>query len=136
MTVLVAFPAPARLLSANDRDHWRRRSQLVKTWRHTTRLAAHRIGPQPPSVIHLTLPVRDNRRRDPMNYYPTMKVCVDGLVDAGCWPDDTPDYVRTLEPVLRVGGMVEIRLLPMPGPNLPDDPTAPEWVTIMLDEDA
>lgn len=112
--ITILFPAPAKLLSANDRDHWRKRAELVRYWRQRTHLAARHLGPQPPSVVHLTLPVRDRRRRDPMNYYPTLKAVVDGLVDAGCWPDDTPDYVRTVEPVLDPDAdVVMIRLEPM-----------------------
>lgn len=116
MMLRITFPPPAKLLSANDRDHWRKRAQLVRAWRQHTFLlvAALNLGPQPPSVVHLTLPVRDRRRRDPMNYYPTLKAVVDGLVDAGCWPDDTPDYVRTVEPVLDPDAdVVMIRLEPM-----------------------
>lgn len=44
----------------------------------------------------------DRRRRDPHNFAPTLKHVIDGLVDAGLWPDDTPEYVRTLEPALAV----------------------------------
>ena len=47
-------------------------------------------------------PVVDRRRRDPHNFAPTLKHVIDGLVDAGLWPDDTPEYVRTLEPALAV----------------------------------
>lgn len=37
-------------------------------------------------------------------YFAAVKACVDGLVDAGIWPDDTPDWVTTTEPVLNVIG--------------------------------
>ena len=36
---------------------------------------------------------RDRLRRDQDNLVPTLKPCIDGLVDAGVIPDDTPEYV-------------------------------------------
>ena len=71
---------------------------------------AARPGAQPPSIVEVSLPVRDNRRRDPHNYYPTVKAIVDGLVDAGLWPDDTPEFVRTVEPVLHRAADVVVRI--------------------------
>ena len=97
----LSFGQPAPLLSMNDRHHWRTRNRLVKLWRTTTRDYAKLTGsPHGPSIVAVRLPVRDSRRRDPHNYYPTVKAIVDGLVDAGIWPDDTPEYVTTVEPVL------------------------------------
>jgi len=47
-----------------------------------------------PSFVRVTFGVRDpGRRRDPHNYMPTVKAIIDGLVDAGVWPDDTPEDV-------------------------------------------
>lgn len=112
-----SFQAPAPLLSMNDRHHWRKRAELVKAWRE----AAYYGWWQPPSPrpgcrceVAVTLTVRDRRRRDPHNYYPTVKAIIDGLVDAGVWPDDTPEWVTTREPVLRVGSdrLVIVRLTP------------------------
>ena len=57
-----------------------------------------------PWDVHVRLDVPDKRRRDPANYAPTIKCLVDGLTDAGWWPDDTPEYVRTHEPELRPVG--------------------------------
>lgn len=107
------FPQPHRLISMNDRDHWRQRSRRVKAWRAATHgaVAARRPGASrwiaagqslPPGIVHVQLPVPDSRRRDPHNYYPTIKAIVDGLVDAGLWPDDTPEWVTTTEPTLVV----------------------------------
>ena len=41
---------------------------------------------------------RDKRRRDPSNLIATQKPILDGLVDAGLVPDDTPEYVNELMP--------------------------------------
>jgi hypothetical protein len=114
-TTTIRFRPPARLLSMNDRHHWRVRARLARDWRLAAQVAARNahisgqfIGhvgyiahlPMPPSVISIVLPVRDSRRRDPHNYFATVKPIVDGLVDAGLWPDDTPEWVTTTEPTL------------------------------------
>lgn len=119
MTLIVAFPAPAQLMTLNQRHHWAVRSQLTKRWRNTAAQAAWQIPQprrQPPATVELVLPVADQRRRDPHNYSPTLKAVIDGLVDAGLWPDDTPEYVRTLEPRLVVArnADVEVHLTPHP----------------------
>jgi crossover junction endodeoxyribonuclease RusA len=115
-TTTIRFRPPARLLSMNDRHHWSVRARLARDWRLAAQVAtrnAHSSGrfgsdqvgyfahlPMPPSVISIVLPVRDSRRRDPHNYFATVKPIVDGLVDAGLWPDDTPEWVTTTEPTL------------------------------------
>lgn len=103
MTVTIEFEKPADLLLANDRPHWSRRARLTRIWRTTTALHAHRVlgagrtaRAQPPSYVRVTFPVTVDRRRDSDGPAPTVKAVVDGLVDAGLWPDDTPDYVETL----------------------------------------
>jgi crossover junction endodeoxyribonuclease RusA len=114
-TTTIRFRPPTRLLSMNDRHHWSVRARLARDWRLAAQVAARnarnsgqfigQVGyifhpPLPPSVISIVLPVRDSRRRDPHNYFATVKPCVDGLVDAGLWPDDTPEWVTTTEPTL------------------------------------
>lgn len=121
---------PCRLLSMNDRQHWRARSQLIRCWRTTTMehtlqqlagisrddaaVAAYRlyhlrrplpadlVVSLPPVIVAPTYPVPDRRERDPHNYYPTTKACVDGIADVASWPSDGPDWVTTLEPRLAV----------------------------------
>jgi hypothetical protein len=119
MTVTITFPEPADRLMSNDRPHWSRRARLTRIWRQATALHAHRtLGPgrknraQPPSFVRVTFPVTVNRRRDSDGPAPTVKAIVDGLVDAGCWPDDTPNYVETLGSRFEKGGMVIVELIP------------------------
>ena len=108
--VVFEFPPPAPLLSMNDRGHWRTRSTRTKEWRTMTAYAA--LGTRqrnlPPGIVAVELPVRDNRRRDPHNYFATVKPIVDGLVDASFWPDDTPEWVTTVEPRLWRGTTVRV----------------------------
>lgn len=97
-------PTGTTLLSMNDRDHWRSHALRVRWWR----AAAHRAGlripgdmrPTGPVTVTVVLPVADRRVRDPHNYFATVKPIIDGLTDAGLWPDDGPDHVTTTEPRL------------------------------------
>lgn len=101
------FTAPARALTENQRLHWAQRARLVRAWRTTTAwqaLSAYgRLDPMSPSTVDIAIPVRTAHKRDPHNWTPTCKAIVDGLVDAGWWPDDNSDWVTVLEPVLVVG---------------------------------
>ncbi len=82
-------------LTANQRLHWGERGRRTVYWRHYTCVVARearipaliRIG------VHLEIHPPDRRRRDPSNWMPTQKACVDGLVDARVVPDDSPAYV-------------------------------------------
>ena len=115
--VEIRFTPPVQLLNMNQRLHWTVQRRLAREWRSAACWAATAIATsprwrrQPPCFVFVELPVADRRRRDPANYAPTVKHIVDGLVDAGCWPDDTPEWVTTTEPTLRVGGeLVVVRL--------------------------
>lgn len=104
----LSFPAPAALINMNGRMHWSKLGTLVAAWRgaaawHSLRHYKHTDG-LPAAIVDVALPVKGNRRRDPMNMVPTVKAIVDGLVDAGWWADDSAAYVRVLEPTLVVGG--------------------------------
>ena len=111
--------APFRLLSANDRAHWRARARNVRTWRQWAHITGHQFRHQTgwapvPCTVTVELPVRDRRRRDPANYHATLKPIVDGLVDAGIWPDDNPTWVTVAEPVLIVRPERIVRVLLTP----------------------
>lgn len=103
--MIVSFPPPAKALTLNQRLHWAAKGKLTAAWRRAAAVEALRarrdwVDNKPPrSVVTLDLPVRSvNMRRDPHNWFPTVKAVVDGLVDAGLWPDDTSEYVITTEP--------------------------------------
>lgn len=108
---MVSFERPADYLSMNSRGHWRKYAGPIRLWRTTAFFAARdaRVKgrwptPLEPSVVEVSLPVPDRRRRDPHNLFATVKPIVDGLVDAGLWPDDTPEWVTTMEPRLVLHG--------------------------------
>lgn len=105
MNRTITFMPPAPLLSMNDRHHWAVQGRYVKAWRTAAFVAARAAGlrDMPACVVTITLPVKDRRRRDPHNFTPTLKACIDGLVSAWVWPDDNAEWVTTTEPVLKVG---------------------------------
>jgi crossover junction endodeoxyribonuclease RusA len=92
-----------RWLTANQRMHHYTRASLVKAWRGYTCTLATRAGLPPIEKARVVcyLHFHDRRRRDPANFYPTVKACVDGLVDAGVFEDD--DYTRVQGPDMRIG---------------------------------
>lgn len=113
--------APDRLMSMNDREHWRTHAGRVKTWRFWAKIVGRsyslpRLNRRGPSIVTVELPVMDSRRRDPHNYHPTIKAIIDGLVDAGLWPDDTPQWVSVAEPrlIVRRDRLVRILIDPRP----------------------
>ena len=104
-TMFLTFPMPDQVMTANQRLHWAKQSTRTKSWRWAARIAAHgkpapTIGTDQRAVVTVTIPVVGNRRRDPSNWMPTVKPIVDGLTDAGLWPDDDSRYVSVSEPVL------------------------------------
>lgn len=112
----ITFTAPDKALNMNDRMHWAPKAERVRTWRHAAKAAARNaklrnIGP---TIVHVTLSVNSSGRRDPSNWYPTVKAICDGLTDAGLWPDDDSTHVATLEPTLvkRPGRSVDVELIP------------------------
>lgn len=73
------------------------------------------VGPQPPSIVEIAIPFERNVRRYPTNYVGTVvKAVVDGLVSAGLWSDDTPEFVTVVQPMLEIGSDVTVRLLRRP----------------------
>lgn len=93
-------------LNANDRMHWARKASLTQAVRETTawRVKAHQLQPARHLTVQLHYAPGDRRkRRDPANLCATSKPAIDGLVDAGLVPDDTPEWVTELMPVIEPG---------------------------------
>lgn len=118
--------APGPFLNLNDRMHWAPQARLIETWRFWAKIVGRSYGSpkllrRGPSIVTVELPVPDKRRRDPHNYIATVKPIIDGLVDAGLWPDDTPEWVSVAEPRLIVRRDHLVRILIDPRP-----PTTPK----------
>lgn len=102
----ITFPRPTpALLNMNDRHHWARKAADVRSWRTATFKAVYRAEQfhveQEPAMVCITCDVPDRRRRDPANVW-VQKPIIDELVSCKWWPDDTPEWVTVVEPVLRV----------------------------------
>jgi len=107
---VLRFAKPGEYLTMNQRKHWTWTSKQKRAWREAAYWAACEWRSKPTSrrlsnlaIVTCIFPMATNRRRDPHNYYPTMKPIIDGLTDAGLWPDDTPEYLRTIEPTFTRG---------------------------------
>lgn len=118
--MILRFPPPDKPWSVNEIPPTVsakiRRSKQKATWRDAAFYEARKaLGPGwrrdglPPSTVTVQIPFPTNRRRDPHNYVGTVvKAIIDGMVLAGCWPDDNPDYVTVIEPKLTVGREVVV----------------------------
>jgi crossover junction endodeoxyribonuclease RusA len=89
-------------LTLNGRPHWRTRYRWTKTLRNRAKRLCRDLGVPPLDrpVVELHLIPPNRTRRDADNLVPTAKPCVDGLVDAGVIPDDSPAYVDHRMPVI------------------------------------
>lgn len=114
-TIVICPPKPADLFNMNDPpSSVREKIQRTKdkaAWRDTTYYTAlalvrgqHIALPLGPSYVQISLPVPDRRSRDPHNLEPTCKPITDGLVLAGFWPDDNPEWVSMLPVSTHVHG--------------------------------
>jgi hypothetical protein len=96
-TWTLTFAAPAPWINANKR-YKRRPSNDIRTWRQSTnQYAASGKLPRDLAQIEVDAEVRfpaDGRRRDAHNYFPTIKACVDGLVDYGLIPNDHREHLK------------------------------------------
>jgi len=106
---VVRLPWDKPPASANDRDHWRVKARKVRAIRDTAAALVLLTHPDVAScriAVGLTYVPRDKRRRDPDNLVvPLFKALVDGIVDAGIVPDDTPEYViRSMPQILPPDG--------------------------------
>lgn len=111
---LLSFGAPARVWSTNDRIHFRTRASLTEKWRTGAKEAAKRIRQEGRWYVVASVPFRRDSRRDPHNFVSTVvKATIDGLTDAGWWPDDTTDYVVVGDPICRVCPLGQVMNLTM-----------------------
>lgn len=117
--------------SVNQKLHWAQRAEKVRAWRAASCAAAQKqVGQElPPCLVQVELPFERAARRDAHNYSSTVvKAVVDGLCQpftrtsrkgelvyspgAGLFQDDTPEFVRCLDPLLTVrdDGLVVVTL--------------------------
>lgn len=106
MTEIIELPVPLVSgkppLTANDRLHHMVKARRTKQVRAQVGWQARAAGlkPQTYIVVQLHYVPAVVRDRDPSNLVPTQKPAVDGLRDAGVVPNDTPEFVGELMPVI------------------------------------
>lgn len=103
MTAVIYFGIPRNLLlTANQRMHWRKKAKLTKAIRELACVQTRTFRLEPMEAAHclveLSWPTR--HRRDAHNLMPTIKACIDGIVDAKFLPDDSDQHLTG--PDLRV----------------------------------
>ena len=103
--VAVEVPAPlgrdgkAAWLTQNQRLHHRVKAPITKAWRQAAAdaaepIAALHVFARP---VHITLTAyRTGRALDADGIAPSAKAAIDGLVDAGLLPDDSPKFVHAV----------------------------------------
>ena len=98
-TITLTIPA-SEWLSSNGRYHWAqkaRRTRSIRTRAFMLGLAALRAGNVTANTgkthVHVLVGYPTARKADPPNSYPSVKAAIDGLVDAGIFPDDNSEHV-------------------------------------------
>lgn len=110
MTTTITIPAPCAWLNSNDRRHRMAEAKLVKEWREAGREASAGLAPITERVhILATIHKARNGRWDPNNLWPSVKACVDGVVESGLLKDD--DWRHVLGPDMRMGAKGEPRIV-------------------------
>lgn len=80
-------------MSMNDRLHPQARAKRTKLWRTMAAKAAANVAQVERARVLIYYRFPNNIRREVNNLMPTSKAIVDGLVDAGVFPDDNDKHV-------------------------------------------
>ena len=101
--------------SARAASHWSKNADRTKKWRTAFQLLAleQQIPPLGPSRIIVTPYLQRGPIQDVGACAPAAKAAIDGLVDAGLWPDDTPTHVTEIvyrAPILGQGNALVIEI--------------------------
>jgi crossover junction endodeoxyribonuclease RusA len=91
----VEFLIPSELvLNSNQRLHPHVKAKKTKALRTLAESEAQGLRGLQPCRVIAWLAFPDRRRRDPNNWWPTVKALMDGLVDAGVWEDDNSQIIQ------------------------------------------
>ena len=92
----LTFTIPADLwLSANQRLHWAPKFKRTAALRNIgwAESITQRAGQHGTTHVAAFIGYPRNGKADPANAAPTIKALIDGMVDAGVWPDDDSTHV-------------------------------------------
>jgi hypothetical protein len=102
-TVYIVKVTGTEFLNANDRIHWSKRAKLTEQWRTNAGWAvrAARV-PRIHGKAHITAVILfpDRRRRDPANWAPTAKACIDGITDRYVKPLPDKDFAHVIRGII------------------------------------
>lgn len=87
-------------VTSNDRLHWREKARRVaEIRRRSATLARQQLTPiEGPVLVACRARFRAGRGLDSDGCAPTLKAVIDGMTDAGVWPDDSSEYVLGPDP--------------------------------------
>jgi Holliday junction resolvase RusA-like endonuclease len=100
----ITVAAPGKSITMNHRMNRWDLAAANKNWRDAGFWWAkqHRLvtrGADGPVEVWFEFGVKDpKKRRDPHNWYPTIKAILDGFTTAAVWVDDDSEHVKTYEP--------------------------------------
>lgn len=119
MTTLTFAIEDALWLSANDRRHWADKAKRTRSLREMGYLIATQQAPGAFNTTHVAafIGYPRNGKADPANSAPTVKALIDGMTDAGVWPDDDSTHVigpTFLRDAKCAAGMHTVRLVLTP----------------------
>jgi hypothetical protein len=110
--------------AARAASHWSVTSRKTAAWREAFRFLAQDAGAVGigPTIVTVTPYLRNRRgRQDVGGCFPAAKAAIDGICDAGAWPDDDAAHVVELRfrpPVYGEGDALVVELLPVAVPDL------------------
>lgn len=93
---MITIDIPMRPWTANRQRvmHHMDVAKLVKLWREAAAKACEGAGSlQTPVLVDVRLFLKGKRSMDCGACYPAVKAAIDGMVDAGVIPDDTPFFL-------------------------------------------
>lgn len=115
MTHEIVLDIPKTLWwTSNSRLHWAAKSKRTAHIRNMARAHAH--GMTPLNRVEVTAWISYPRAgtADPSNASPVVKAALDGITDAGGWPDDDSEHVQAVTyrrgPNTRTPGLWRVRL--------------------------
>lgn len=97
--VLTLTVGPREWLTSNARHSWPERARRVKALRYLARVHARSLPLHPvtgPAFVTVQATYRAGRGIDADNIQPAVKAVLDGLTDAGIWPDDSGQHVAAV----------------------------------------
>lgn len=82
-------------MTSNQRLHWAAKAKRTRWIRQAATHAAktQRVPRYRAADVTAYIAYPRNNRADPDNAHPTVKAAIDGLVDAGIFPDDDSEHV-------------------------------------------